>query len=421
MQRESKTRSENMQRKNRTYIVNLQNRKLKMPGNTWGSTILATLMFKTCLSSWTWASRDFIIVGGLQIFGLVCSVMIQLVLTYFLIDLADARHAPTDKRVEKVEKCNPEQTFATFACALLLQAQVMANDFRESIEMLIFINQIPHYDAKKHEDTLKTSSTAVVVQFQSIDDEQENVGAPQTGIYLSHRLVLHALVFLRFYVVGTLAVVSFDFIMRTEELEEILLNCTATLFICEVDEICFKLFNPSSLQELFQGCPAFREPSYAEMIERIHRCIAFCRSQFLLKGDEREEKLPASSQTADKALQTEWTSQMKWQDLLGIALTACFSPVCTFFTASGLYAFYCGPDFVHVSQDPDSWNLRVLSAWVVWVCSTFCLTVFCGFCFFAFAVGCHWIQIRCSCCCCRMAKMVWDSILKCCCHRCSKE
>lgn len=355
------------------YEVEPLKRLLKMPANTWGSTILSTLMFKTPLCGQCF-SADFLLIGGLQIFGLVCSGTAQTVLLRFLSDLADSRHTDPAEL-----ECNPQHTRATWVCCLLLSAHVVANEFRESLEMMHFINQIPLYRPEKHKETRQKSDMPVVVIINCEDKEKGGVGKPATGIGITHTLVVYILIAWKVQLATWLAISSFDFIMYTEDLHEILLNCTATLFICEIDDICYKLVNPSTLQQLFQNYPAFEEPKWQERWMAYWRCL---KSVCCKKHDEQTKKPDAQAKNQDE------------KEILGTALSAAFAPVCTFLSALSLHRFFCRPDFVLPSQDSTNWTAHAAAGWAFWVFGTWVLTL---------SFGCGAVAVR----------LIWQNCLRC--------
>ena len=118
-------------------------RRCGMPANAWGSCILSTLIYRR------WISGEFFVVGGLQMFGLVCTIATQLVLLEFLAFLADERHRGDDQVKECTTMTQPTgqigQIFGspTWVCAIVLGAYIYANEIRETLSMFNFINQIP--------------------------------------------------------------------------------------------------------------------------------------------------------------------------------------------------------------------------------------------------------------------------------------
>ena len=306
---------------------------VKMPPNTWGSFILSTIMYKHWLSGDCFEG-EFFIVGGIQIAGLVCSIVTQWVLIDFLGQLAAARHDPDLEHYQTFEsECNPRYGDATFTCTLLLLGQVTSNEVRETVSMWKFINQIPSlYQSRPEEhDNIVDQTSLVTVVWE---DSDNNIGKPTTGIGYLHSLLLYTVLVWKAAFAFWLGVNSFDFVMHTQEDHEILLNCTATLFICEIDDIVFKVVNPTSLQRMFEAYPAFYDPS---LKEKVSSCKDFLSWIFRCCPSEPDKK--------DKGLSDQ---KPPW---IQIALYGSLPPAMTLITNYLLYDFYCR-DFVHENIDP---------------------------------------------------------------------
>ena len=301
----------------------------KMPLNMWGSTILSTLMYRSWISGEWRLDGECIIVCGLQFFGLCSSIAIQWVLIQFLGQLAEARHFPVgkDDNDNYFGKCNQSDERAIFACTLVLNAIVLSIDIRETVGMLQFINKIPLWNEGEHRDkyTKDDSKAALVVTLVAKGDNEEKIGKPETGITWFHTLFIYSLLILKTLITLLLQGTSYDFIMYTEESTEILLNCTATLFICEVDEVCFKIVNSSALQRLFAEYPAFEADTLKDVLGKWSQwCCKCCRCSSQLQTDETKDRSSRRSSMTKVA-------SMPWFE------TALYSGTCPIFTVYGAY------------------------------------------------------------------------------------
>lgn len=315
-----------------------------MPANTWGSTILSTLIYQSWLSGHH-IDPELVVVGGLQLFGLVCSVGTQVVLIHFLGHLAEERHPEQD--------CNRTDSLATFTCTLLLMGQIMISEIRETVSMFKFINQIPW---RKEEDNSHDSIYLVRVRMT---DEANNIGEPVTGIGFFHSSVLHILLLLKLFMALWLGVNAYDFIMYTNIDHDILLNCTAMMFICDVDDICFRLMNPSSFQRMYEEYPSFIDPPLDIKMKHICDWFSWCRKRDGDKPGNDAEKFKRGKSYERTSLfgtcaifrQTNlWWFQP--------ALYGAYSFVFTVYSCVILNQFYCGPDFVHHTVNESSFNQR---------------------------------------------------------------
>lgn len=344
--------------RNDRYIKDYSNSTCeKMPLNMWGSTILSTLMYRSWISGEWCLDGECIIVCGLQFFGLCSSIAIQWVLIQFLGQLAEERHFPVpvdpEDKGNYVGKCNQSDERAIFACTLVLNAIVLSIDIRETVGMLQFINKIPLWNEGEHRDkyTKDDSKAALVVTLVAKGDNEEKTGKPETGITWFHTLFIYSLLILKTLITLSLQGTSYDFIMYTEESTEILLNCTATLFICEVDEVCFKIVNSSALQRLFAEYPAFEADTLKDVLGKW--CCKCCRCSSQLQTDETKDRSSRRSSMTEVA-------SMPWFE------TALYSGTCPIFTVYGAYVqyfFYC-VDFVHFKVNEATWNLRLFLFWL---------------------------------------------------------
>ena len=321
----------------------------RMPANTWGSTILSTLIYKGWLSGHH-IDPELVVVGGLQLFGLVCSVGTQVVLIHFLGHLAEERHPEQD--------CNRTDFLATFTCTLLLMGQIMISEIRETVSMLKFINQIPW---RKEEDNREDGIWLVMVRMT---DEANNIGEPVTGIGLFHSIVLYILLLLKLFMAVWLGVNAYDFIMYTNTDHDILLNCTAMIFIGDVDDICFRLFNPTSLQRMYEDYPFFIDPPLDIKMKHICDWFRWCCKRDGDKPNTYQQgkhagKFKRGLSYERKILFGTWAvfrqTNLWW---FQPALYGAYSFVFTVYSCVILNQFYCGPDFVHHTVNARSFNER---------------------------------------------------------------
>ena len=347
-------------------------RRCGMPANAWGSCILSTLIYRR------WISGEFFVVGGLQMFGLVCTIATQLVLLEFLAFLADERHRGDDQVEECTTMNQPTgqigQIFGspTWVCAIVLGAYIYANEIRETLSMFNFINQIPapersqsrFWYSKDESDKDKSDKDKEALDLKWFGNKEENVAKPTRGIAWWHRIAIYILLLLKGSLSIWLATSSFDFIIFTTEMHEILLNCTATLFILEVDDICFKLVNPTHLFIFFSNYPVFPEPNPEARLKWWKKRIKWCSTKmqcccpwlthwsFLQMKEPRQCSRQAN--LPDGLLLTEWGTWFQ------IALDGSFASCAVFFGAIQCWAFYCSEDFVYYdNSSSDFTNKKV--------------------------------------------------------------
>lgn len=318
-------------------------RRCRMPASSWGSCILSTLIYRR------WLSGEFFIVGGLQIFALLCSIATQAVLIEFLADLADQRHVPGDEYVEECTTATgPIQNVIgspTWVCAQLLMSYIYANEMRETMSMFDFINQIkcsccPLQD----EDPEEPQKDALDLEWV---DEDERVAIPTRGISWLHRSIIYGVLILKIAIALWLAGNSYDFIVFTKEKHEILLNCTATLFILEVDDICFKFVNPTHLCILFENYPSFPEPDPMDRVKWWREKIqCFCPSRCTQPSCCQEIPSRCQESVPKIAKGKLFQTSGSWSRF-HIALDASLACTTVYVGAHGYWRFYCGDDKGH--------------------------------------------------------------------------
>ena len=356
-----------------------------MPANTWGSCILSSLMYKHWFSGHP-ISGEFFIVFGLQVLGLFMTVWAQFFLIRFLGNLAASRH-DTDS---PAEECNPRYGQETFLCTLILLGQIMSSELRETVSMWKFVWQIPlrkkaQLDIHDKEDDDK--KPLVVLRWENQD---KGIAQPVTGIYWWHLSFICLVLCAKFLLALWLGLQSYDFIMYTEDDHEILLNCTATLFILEIDDIVFRVINPKGFQKMFEDYPAFRDPAlderfnhWTEMLTRIMRCC--CR---------KEQETQETKQNHQKRKSIMPDGGFHW---LQYALDGSLSTGSTFLANLILYQFYCTRSFVHFSVDQDTFYLRFWQHGLTFSLALLGMTVVAAVLIWAVAVGCDQLKAFCSC------------------------
>ena len=330
-------------------------RRCGMPANAWGSCILSTLIYRR------WISGEFFVVGGLQMFGLACTIIAQLRLLQFLAFLADERHRGDDQVNECTTMKQTGEVFGspTWVCAIVLGAYVYAREIRETLSMFNFINQIPAPERSQSRFWSKDESDKEALDLKWTNRDQ-NVAQPTRGIAWWHRIAIYILLLVKGLFSIWLATTSFDFIIFTEDLHEILLNCTATLFIMEVDDVCFRLVNPTHLFSFFSNYPLFPEPNPEERVIWWRKRIKWCatkmqcccpwltRWSFLQMKEPRQcscqENLP------DGLLLKEWGTWFQ------IALDGSFASSTVFLCAIECWAFYCSDHFIYYENSPSDFT-----------------------------------------------------------------
>ena len=111
--------------------------------------------------------------------------------------------------------------------------------------------------AQSQEECLRNSKFAVVI------DVTDGIGRPRTGITRMLRGWLYTIFSAKIVLAAALMGYSFPLVVKSEKASDIFLNCVATLFVLEVDDIVFKLLSSESGKQLFDSFPALRPGAYA--------------------------------------------------------------------------------------------------------------------------------------------------------------
>lgn len=144
----------------------------------------------------------------------------------------------------------------------MLGAAVFAGEARETMTMFQFLRCIPNYESddddlrllpdfnadynKDEEQGLSQDECVGKSKFALVVDVTDGIGRPRTGITRRLRGFLYAVLFVKLGLSAALMGFSFPLVMKSERVSDIFLNCCATLFVLEVDDIVFRLMNSES-------------------------------------------------------------------------------------------------------------------------------------------------------------------------------
>ena len=161
----------------------------------------------------------------------------------------------------------------------MLGAAVFAGEARETMTMFQFLRCIPNYESddddlrllpdfnadynKDEEQGLSQDECVGKSKFALVVDVTDGIGRPRTGITRRLRGFLYAVLFVKLGLSAALMGFSFPLVMKSERASDIFLNCCATLFVLEVDDIVFRLMNSESAKQLFDSYPPLRPGKYA--------------------------------------------------------------------------------------------------------------------------------------------------------------
>lgn len=116
---------------------------------------------------------------------------------------------------------------------------------------------------KDEEQGLSQDECVGKSKFALVVDVTDGIGRPRTGITRRLRGFLYAVLFVKLGLFAALMGFSFPLVMKSERASDIFLNCCATLFVLEVDDIVFRLMNSESAKQLFDSYPPLRPGKYA--------------------------------------------------------------------------------------------------------------------------------------------------------------
>lgn len=137
------------------------------------------------------------------------------------------------------------------------------------------------------------------------------------------------------------------------------------MFICDVDDICFRLMNPSSFQRMYEEYPSFIDPPLDIKLKHICDWFSWCRKRDGDKPNTHQQGNDAEKFKRGKSYERTTSlfgtcaifrqTNLWW---FQPALYGAYSFVFTVYSCVILNQFYCGPDFVHHTVNESSFNQR---------------------------------------------------------------
>ena len=254
------------------------------------------------------------------------------------------------------------------------------------------LRRLPDFDADHNKDEEQGQSQEECVgksKFALVVDVTDGIGRPRTGITRRLRGLLYTVLFVKLALSAALMGFSFPLVMKSERASDIFLNCCATLFVLEVDDIVFRLMNSESAKQLFDSYPPLRPGKYARQrpnselrtdYPHICTCSFWCCS--CINRNWYEALCACISclcccgcYLSDYLERFFWTCKNRCgkngnKNQVDVWFPIIFEAVLPFFGAIlgtfVLYQFQC-VNYISVEEDPTQYWLRFYAGWFGWI------------------------------------------------------
>jgi hypothetical protein len=168
------------------------------------------------------------------------------------------------------------------ACILVLVGSILSTELKWAVDVGKWLLRVPRYDDARHEAIwsdrkrrVSNAEWAKPLMIKRLRHAGDVRVVAATGLSLKYKMACIVAIVVPKSVLGFfVAHFSAGFILSADNVEDIVLNGVATLFILEVDDVLVRLSMPRTLREAFEAIPPLqRDPAFANEFESLTNAL----------------------------------------------------------------------------------------------------------------------------------------------------